>query len=175
MKHIILALALLVGLLLTSGAHAASYLRTDGVVVDPILATSGSVLPYRGRNLEPHAYLRYANLYKVNLTNADLSYATLANAILTDANLTNADLTYANLSGAWLSDANLTNADLSYANLTGAQWLSSTSGSPFYNTETDFTGAWSGGSGSALFDPVAAGWRLAPEPNGMLPGIAPLT
>ncbi|EAK8454116.1 pentapeptide repeat-containing protein [Listeria monocytogenes] len=56
------------------------------------------------------ADLSYANLRGANLSNADLSYANLRGA-----NLSNADLSYANLRGA-----NLSNADLSYANLRGA-------------------------------------------------------
>jgi len=86
-------------------AHA-SYLKSDGTVVDPIMAVSGSVLNYGGHNLGPSA----------NLTGADLTGADLTGADLTGANLTNAELTNANL-----ADADLTNADLTNATLTGVR------------------------------------------------------
>ncbi|MFZ8925679.1 MAG: pentapeptide repeat-containing protein [Candidatus Nanopelagicales bacterium] len=55
-----------------------------------------------------------------NCQRANLAYANLAGADLTDANFTGAQLAYANLTGANLTDANLTDANLAYANLTGA-------------------------------------------------------
>ncbi len=65
------------------------------------------------------------------------------------------------LTNANLSDADLTGADLSYA-----IYLGTTIGSPYYNAGTDFTPAFSGAyGGSALFDPVAAGWTFIPEPS----------
>lgn len=66
-----------------------------------------------------------ANLSGVDLSGADLSYASLRFADLSGANLSNANLTRADLSGANLKGANLTgavvtNAILASANLTGA-------------------------------------------------------
>jgi len=76
--------------------QAASYQKTDGTIVDPILDTFGSPHGYSGVNLESHA----------NLTGAELRFSNLYRADLTDANL---------------NDANLTNADLANATLTGAR------------------------------------------------------
>ena len=64
--------------------------------------------------------LRNVGLIKVNWSQADLSGATLREAILSEANLSGATLREVNLSGANLSGANLHGADLSYANLSGA-------------------------------------------------------
>jgi hypothetical protein len=61
------------------------------------------------------ANLSGASLSGANLRDADLSGADLRNATLTDA-----DLSWANLNGADLSGANLSRADLSEANLSGA-------------------------------------------------------
>ena len=58
--------------------------------------------------------------------------------------------------GANLADADLSGSDLFQANLTGAD-LTSTTGEPFYDLNTDFTGTG--------FDPVAAGWTFVPEPG----------
>ena len=59
MRLVRLFLACMVLLVLgwSSGAVAASYLRLDGVVVDPILDINGSVHSYSGINLEPGAHL----------------------------------------------------------------------------------------------------------------------
>ena len=57
---------------------------------------------------------------RANLFRADLSGANLHGANLFDANLSGADLSCANLSGANLSGADLYGADLSCANLSGA-------------------------------------------------------
>ena len=66
-----------------------------------------------------------ANLYKADLSGADLSRANLSEADLyganlSRANLSEADLYGANLSGADLSGANLSGADLFGANLSEA-------------------------------------------------------
>ena len=129
-----------------STVDAASYLKTDGTIVDPIVdlftLNTHNEKPhlYNGANLEPEAdltgaYLFYADLtgadlYNANLYDADLRYANLSNANLTGANLSQADLmkasleqadlTNANLTDTYLNRANLTDADLSNANLTGA-------------------------------------------------------
>ena len=194
--------------LVASGAQAASYQMTDGTIVDPIQYRLGGNLAYTGPNLEPladlanahlsDAVLGYADLADADLSNADLDYANLTGADLSDANLSGADLTgaflrvaalpYANLSDANLTGADLSNAnlfsaslaraDFSNADLTEAYYLGYTTGSPYYNAETDFTNAEDGLPGSVLsgqFDPVAAGWTFVPEPSGTLLGIAALS
>ena len=85
----------------------ASYKKTDGTIVDPILDMSGKVLDYDGPNLMPGANLVEANLANADLTDATLSSANLRNAYLTNANLRNAYLANANLAGADLTDATL--------------------------------------------------------------------
>ena len=133
-KFALLALVVM-GFGWSSGAGAASYLRRDGITVDPIQDVRGGDSPYAGNNLAPHAYLLGADLTGAFLNDADLTGANLTNATLTNADLTGAhlytlidsDLSNANLSNADmvhanLLHANLTNATLTNANLTGA-WL----------------------------------------------------
>ena len=96
-----------------------------------------------------------ANLWKADLSEADLRRACLSGANLREANLrrTNlmganlcrADLTGANLSGAELIEANLWNADLTVADLTGANlWNADLSGANLCRADlsgADLTGA----------------------------------
>ena len=70
-----------------SAVDAASYQKTDGTIVDPILETYGSTHPYSGDNLEPNA-----NLDDADLTKAQLLYADLTGANLIGAGLYRADL-----------------------------------------------------------------------------------
>jgi len=170
-------LLLVVGLvLMANGAQAASYLDIFGVVHDPIQYTYGGPHMYSGPNLEPGvvapgANLSNASLFRANLFGADLTGANLSGANLWGANLNLANLPGANLFGASLYGANLhtarlSGADLTGANLSNAQWLSFISGTPYYDALTDFTRAYSGSAAlSPLFDPVAAGWTLVPEPS----------
>ena len=65
----------------SSLARAASYQKTDGTIVDPILDPSGGLHSYNGNNLEPGANLADADLYGATLT-----YANLYGADLTAAN-----------------------------------------------------------------------------------------
>ena len=67
------------------------------------------------------ADLRYANLSDADLSYADLRYANLSDADLSYADLSDANLRYANLRYANLSDADLSDADLSGANLDFSQ------------------------------------------------------
>ena len=76
-------LVIAVTLLSGSVAQAASYQKTKGTIVDPMLNSSGNSHNYSGNNLEPCA----------NLTNAYLSNSILHGANLTGANLSNATLT----------------------------------------------------------------------------------
>jgi hypothetical protein len=131
-------LVLVVGLvLMAGGAQAASYLRLDGVVHDPIGNEIGvpscsffEVPPplshsYSGPDLEPGVHasgaeLSCASLHSADLRGADLSYANLRFTSLYGANLSGA-----NLSGASFADelpyySSLSSADLSEANLVGA-------------------------------------------------------
>ncbi len=103
------------------------------------------------------ASLYDANLYGAILFDADLGSAWLAAANLSYANLSNANLHYAHLTSANLSYANLSGANLFGANLTNANGLGMTYGTPDYDALTNFTGT--------VFDPVAAGWNLVPEPS----------
>jgi len=101
-----------------STVDAASYQKTDGTIVDPILnATVGGIHDYSGKNLGPDANLRKANLGLADLEDANLSHADLTRANLSHANLTRASLPYADLTGAWMRYANLTGADLTNAYL----------------------------------------------------------
>ena len=136
---VVIAVTLLSG----SVARAASYLKTDGTIVDPILDTYGIPHSHSGNNLEPvawlplanltNAYLDSANLFDADLTNADLFFADLGNADLAYANLTSASLSYADLFNANLSYANLTNAELDNANLSHATF---STGTTLYDGQT---------------------------------------
>ena len=66
------------------------------------------------------ANLRWADLSWANLSRANLSRADLSWANLSEANLRGANLSWANLSGANLSEADLSWANLRGANLRGA-------------------------------------------------------
>jgi hypothetical protein len=124
---VVIAVTLLSG---SVAQGAATYIKTDGTIVDPIMDNWYSTHLYSGNDLEPFANLYNANLANADLTNAnlfnanlfyaDLSYANLANANLANANLTSAVLTNASLYGAALTNADLGNADLFNANLSGA-------------------------------------------------------
>jgi hypothetical protein len=122
-----------------STVGAASYQKTDGTIVDPILREPLSLYPsghpdgnihsYSGANLEPDAFLtgadlNGANLNGADLTNADLSNADLTLAFLSGADLSNADLTGADLTSAFLYRADLSGTDLLAANLTGSILIS---------------------------------------------------
>jgi len=109
-------------------------------------------------------------LHSANLWNADLSGGSLSFAILTAADLSDTLLTNTSLisSSFWLTDfsrAGVAGADFSDANLENAKNLQLTTGFARYNSSTNFTNAWSGAVNSTIFDPVAAGWILIPEPS----------
>ena len=63
----------LAGLLTGSVAEAASYQRTDGTIIDPILDRSGITHFHSGPNLEPGADLSGADLTCADLYGADLT------------------------------------------------------------------------------------------------------
>jgi hypothetical protein len=84
-----------------STVDAASYLKIDGTIVDPIMEESPySPHSYSGANLEPDADLSYAGLYYAGLYYAGLYYAGLYYAGLYYANLIDANLTGAS-SNVW--------------------------------------------------------------------------
>jgi len=114
-----------------SVALAASYQKTDGTVIDPILDTASSTHPYNGPDLEPDACLDWGE---------DLSGANLAGADLSDVWMEGTDLSGANLSGGHLIFANLAESNLSGADLSGADLTDSF----LWNTNmesADLTGA----------------------------------
>jgi len=176
----------LTSLLTGSVAEAASYQKTNGTIVDPILVwQSGDAPthPYSGPNLKPDANLYNvdltdANLTDANLTNANLHLADMIGADLFSADLFYADLRYANLfyanltgadlSGMYMEDQDLSGADLTDAYLTNAILtgadLYSENLTDAYNVETT-TGSPYYYRNTALpsgFDPVAQGWTLSP-------------
>ena len=57
----------LAALLTGSVAEAASYQKTNGTIVDPIVDRSGIAHSYSGPNLEPNADLKGANLSYADL------------------------------------------------------------------------------------------------------------
>ena len=72
------ALLIVAATLLTSSiSQAASYKKTDGAIVDPIMDQNLDPHSYSGANLEPYANLSYANLSYANPTSADLHRAKL--------------------------------------------------------------------------------------------------
>ncbi len=192
-QRLLLALAAL--LFVSSSAHAASYLRTDAVIVDPIairLDFGGGIHPYSGPDLEPGASLHHANLVSANLTDANLggaglsvanlSGANLTGAYLQNANLTVANLTSANLSGAYLGGATMAQARLANADLTDANLINSYLGGADLTNAILANAVGLVGLGAAFgnsntlynantdftgtgFDPVAAGWTFVPEPS----------
>ena len=76
-----------------------------------------AILKEHGYDCLRGADLRYANLRGADLSDANLRYADLRYADLSDADLSHANLRYADLSDANLIGANLGYADLSHANL----------------------------------------------------------
>ena len=93
-------------------AEAASYLKTNGNIVDPIQQQCNllehfcnPIHPYTGPDLHHGAYLFNANLQNAILPRADLSGADLRYANLKEVNLAKADLYYANLGNDRLNDA----------------------------------------------------------------------
>lgn len=127
--------ALLVSLMFASPVLGASYQKTDGEIVDPIRCRQtfdidmvegcppgdeGAVHLYPGPNLAPGVVTLDAVLEGANLDSADLQFADLFGADLSDTNLRSANLQFADLTGTDLRNAFLTSADLKFADLFGA-------------------------------------------------------
>jgi len=133
MRRILLAAVLV---LMASGAQASSYLRLDGVTVDPILTTGGAVHPYAGANLQPGANLAYADLSSADLCFANISGAELVGVRMDYADLRGADFTNAYTSGK--GPGSFISADLTAANFSQTVPLPGASGAGW---SWDFTGA----------------------------------
>ena len=136
----VLPLAIISILSISPTLSAATYLTTSGSFQD-ILKTSGNTHPYAGENLSPFAYLALADLYRADLTNADLNRAVLFGAFLARTDLTGANLNEANLNGANLYRANLNGASLTSADLTLAN-LHEANFNGASLVGADFYGAW---------------------------------
>ncbi len=105
--------------------HGASYTKTNGSIVDPILDNLGAAHPYCGSNLDENLTRSFASLSNADLEDADLRFALLTNVDLSNADLGNADLRFAvltnvNLTGVDLAGADLNSAELDGVNLAGA-------------------------------------------------------
>ena len=147
-------------LVVASVANASSYLRLDGVVVDPIQYSAGSGSSgnhlYTGPNLEPGVQAPGADLSGADLTLAALDHANFSDAFFGWwADFSGADLSFANLSnaiaccGADFSGANLSNADFSTthsAKNAAAGYLANAN-----LTNTNLSGRWLGDSPNANF------------------------
>ena len=127
----------------------ATYTVTSGLTQD-ILDISGQAHPYSGPNLSSFVNIPYAELYRADLTGAeldrsDLFSANLARADLTGASLYRADLFNASLALADLTGANLYRANLNFTNMRGAELIGANLfGAEFYFavlTGADLTGA----------------------------------
>ena len=176
---------------LATQAQAATYQTTRGSdrdircylslgVPDPPVAgcSRSGYHPYAGVNLGPGVEavgidLASASLRSADLRGSDLSGARFSNSYLGRADLEGADLSGANLSDVLFRSTNLEGVDLTGADLSGATYLGRSTGSAFYDYNTDFSNAWwdSGGVACLIsdrctsFDPVVAGWTLVPEPT----------
>ncbi|MFP8875627.1 MAG: pentapeptide repeat-containing protein [Myxococcota bacterium] len=185
---------LFAGLALATQAQASTYQTTRGSDRDircylsleapdpPVAGCSRSGHhPYAGVNLGPGVEAVGIELASALLRSADLRGADLRGARLSSSYVGRSDLEGANLSGARLDGAlfygtNLEGANLRGAKLSGAVYLGRSTGSAIYDHTTDFSNAWwdSGGVACLLsdrckvFDPVAAGWTMVPEPTAAL-------
>jgi hypothetical protein len=134
-----------------STVDAASYQKTGGTIVDPMLDRYGEPHIYNGANLEPHANLRDADLSDANLYHANLWGADLWGANLWGANLWGANLSYADLSYADLSGADLTGVRRENTNLTDAYYY--TDNIPTWNSGMDQ--AWRDSEGILAIEPTS--------------------
>jgi uncharacterized protein YjbI with pentapeptide repeats len=113
------------------------------------------------------AYCELCYLDGANFTNANLRGFHADNIFRFSGDVI--DFSGADLTGAFLGAAALEGSTVSGANFSGATLnvhnLGLTLGTAFYDLDTDFSMAYSAEVGSSLFDPVAAGWTLIPEPG----------
>ena len=94
------------------------------------------------------------DLSDADLSNASLHRANLSDAVLIGANLSGTDLRGTELGGADLSGANLSGADLSYTDLSNATLSDTDLSNATYNAATKWP---------QDFDPAAAGAVLADQ------------
>jgi len=176
MRSFLVTLVLAV-ILPVGSAFGTSYMHVSGSM-DPInYYPWGSGMrglhPYTGPDLVPGVEASGADLHGANIWSASLQGANFSNANfyygrLYKSDLSGADLRGATLTGVDLGDVNFSGADLRGADLRYGKGLGSVLGSPKYDAFTDFTNAHAGpgpGLTGSLFDPVAAGWTLVPEPS----------
>ena len=118
------------------------------------------------------ANLTGTDLTGATLVGANLSVADLRDSVLLGTDLSHADLSRAHLSWTDLESTNLTGADLRRANLSYTSSLGAVIGLPYYDKFTNFSNSWiecpECGGPAFVFDPVAAGWTLIPEPTTLL-------
>lgn len=151
------SLALLLMAAAAPEAFSASYQKTDGTIVDPIIyecCNSSRIPPfthpYSGVDLAPGVDLQGADLEEADLREADLS-----DTDLRGANLGGTDLREASLSGADLRGGILGVADFRNANLTNADLRDASLNSTFFNN-ADLSGANLSGSRSFAVDLIGA-------------------
>ncbi len=144
MLRLVFLSAVGLSLVLACPVGASSYTTVDGLVIDPILDTSGFLLLYDGPDLmqgvnAPGAYLSsgdswpylyYADLRNANLegaimNNAELSYASFRSASLAKVNFDYAIMWGVDMTGAHVSPTSLWQASLNYALLTDAVFANS--------------------------------------------------
>ena len=118
MRKLVLVLALV---LLAGNAGAASYQRTDGTIVDPILDLNGNVASYTGPNLGPG--IDYGTTAE-NVTNLDLAELDLSGAIIdidfTSSNLHRASFVQVQTEGPSAHLGFLNGVDATYARFDSA-------------------------------------------------------
>ena len=131
-------------LVLACPVWASSYMKVNGLVIDPIRDMNGFPILYAGPDLMQgvsapgahlsseyswpdlsYADLRNANLEGAILNDAGLSYASFRSARLANVNFNNADLWAVDMTGAHVSPAGLFEAKLNYATLTDAVFANS--------------------------------------------------
>ena len=140
---VVIAVTLLSG---SVAQGAATYIKTDGTIVDPIMDIYGSPHPYSGlwaanNDLEPSASAAWANLADAYLNAADLEDANLWSAKLNDADLTDANLTNATLTIATLDGANLTGSTISESQFLSAASVTAVNLTGHTMSGWDLTGA----------------------------------
>ncbi len=108
------------GLFIATAVNAASYERTDGSIVNPILDTSGSILSYSGPNLTPGVVLSGENLASADLLDADLQGSDMSNINLSSAKMWRSDLRGTNLTSSDLSGVFLFRSDMRGTDMTSA-------------------------------------------------------
>ncbi|MDC1295277.1 pentapeptide repeat-containing protein [Myxococcota bacterium] len=100
-------------------AGAASYQRTDGTIVDPILDLDGNVSSYTGPNLGPGQTIDSVDLSLLDLTEVDLSGSTFTNATFGDVILSRANFSQSQGITQFYGGVDATFAQFDFADLQG--------------------------------------------------------